>query len=122
MGRRRIPITERDKQQIEVLAGLGLTLDNIARVLGISPRTLDRWLKNPDILALYKKGQARAEIEISKALFELAKSGCISAIIWYEKTRCGRSDRAEVKHTGDAESPVRIFLPDNGRPPYPESS
>jgi len=91
-------------------------------VLGISSGTLKRWLSDPEILILYKKGKARAEIEISKSLFELAKSGNISAIVWYEKTRCGRSDRAEVKHTGDAESPVRIFLPDNGRPPYPESS
>jgi len=104
------------------MAGLGLTLDNIARVLGISPRLLDNWLKNPDINALYKKGQGRAEVDISKTLFELAKSGNVTAIIWYEKTRCGRSDRTEIKHSGDAESPVRIFLPDNGRPPYPESS
>lgn len=114
-GRPKIEITERDKQQIEIMAGLGMTLDKIALILDISPRTLDKWVADPAVNALYKKGKAKAEATISQSLFEKAKGGDLPSIVWYEKTRCGRSDRAEVKHTGDAESPVRIFLPDNGR-------
>lgn len=114
MGRPRIPITERDKQQIQTLAGLGMTLDKIALVLNISPRTLDRWLKHDEVLALFQKGCALAEQTIAKTLFEKARDGDMTAIIWYERTRCGRTEKAEVKHTGNT-SPVQIFLPDNGR-------
>lgn len=99
-GRKPIPITQRDKRQIEALASMGVPLDNIAKILNISPRTLDKWLKLPDIAALYKKGRIQAEITVAKALFDKALSGCLPAIVWYERTRCDRSERNEVQHTG----------------------
>lgn len=103
-------ITARDQQQIEVLAGLGLSLDRVALVLGISGSTLDRWLQADEVKMLYKNGVAKAETTIAKTLFEKAKDGDMTALIWYEKTRMGRSDRTEVKHTGSADSPVEIVL------------
>ncbi len=101
LGRRPIPITGRDKRQIEALASMGVPLDNIAKILNISPRTLDNWLKLPGINALYKKGLLQAELIVAKALFNKALSGCLPAIIWYERTRCDRSERNEVQHTGN---------------------
>lgn len=100
-GRKPIPVTVRDKRQIEVLASMGVPLDNIAKILNISPRTLDNWLKLPDIAARHKKGRIQAEITIAKVLFEKALSGCVPAIIWYEKTRYGRFERSEVHHPGN---------------------
>ncbi|MBD1995334.1 hypothetical protein H6G00_01645 [Leptolyngbya sp. FACHB-541] len=82
-----------DLAQIEILAGFGLTLDQIAITIGISPSTLDKWLKDPDINTLYKRGKAKAEAEISKTLFQKARDGNIPALIWYEKTRFGRTEK-----------------------------
>lgn len=101
MGRKRIPITERDKDQIQTLSGFGLTLDQIATVLNISPRTLDNWLQDEEIDAFYRKGCALAQVEIAQTLFEKAKSGDMTALIWWEKTRAGRTDKIDIKQKGE---------------------
>jgi len=115
MGRRRLQISEKDKKQIEALAGFGLTLDQIALVLNISPRTLDNWLQNDEINALYKKGCAVAEATIARTLFEKAKAGDMTALIWWEKTRAGRMDKAAEINKHSYVNPVTIYIPENGR-------
>ncbi|MFH7241763.1 MAG: helix-turn-helix domain-containing protein [Spirulina sp.] len=111
MPRQRIEITERDKQQIEVMAGLGMTVEQIAQVLGISPRTFNRWCESPDVLAHYKKGQDSAQVTIAKSLFEKAKGGDTTAIIWYEKTRAGRRETTQVEVVDErVKEELRDFL------------
>lgn len=118
-GQPRIPITDINKAQIEQMSGLGMKLDDMASILGISPSTLDNWVKKPEILTLYKKGKAKAEAAVAKSLFQKAVSGDLGAIIWYEKTRCGRSDKTEVNYTGNAPVVIHsINLPDNQRGDY----
>lgn len=97
MPRRKIEITERDKQQIEIMAGLGLTVQQIAQILGVSKRTFNRWCEDENVLAHYKKGLAGAEVAIAKTLYEKAKGGDTTAIIWYEKTRANRKEVTQVE-------------------------
>ncbi|MEO0851974.1 MAG: hypothetical protein AAFY15_00520 [Cyanobacteria bacterium J06648_11] len=118
MGRPKIPISDRDIQQIEVMAGLGMKLDDIALVLNISPTTLDRWLKDERVKMPYKKGVAMAKLTVSKTLFDKAKGGDMTAIIWFEKTRCGMSDRVQVDASHEVHAPavdpdaITLDLPD----------
>lgn len=117
---KKIEITERDIRQVETMSGLGLTVEKIALVLGVSRRTLFRWMEDERIKTSFEKGRVVAELNVGKAIYEMAVvDRNLSAAIWWEKTRAGRSEKQEVSHThaaGDGGGgQVFVYLPDNGR-------
>jgi hypothetical protein len=94
-GRKRI---ELDITEIERLAGLGLTEQEICDSLGISDETLRRRkLELMDFVEAIKRGKARAHAHVSNWLYELCSEKNLGAIVWYEKTRHGLSDKLEVR-------------------------
>jgi hypothetical protein len=82
---------------MEMLAGLGLTEASIARIIGMAPRTLRDKKQEDAVAAALEKGKAKAEQQVAKALFTKAKGGDLGAIVWWEKTRAGRTDRTIVQ-------------------------
>lgn len=83
--------------EIERLAGLGFTQNEICLRLGISDETLRRRkLENVDIVEAIKRGRAEANDKVSSKLMTLINKGNLGAIIWYEKTRRGLTDKVEV--------------------------
>ncbi|MGC8710972.1 MAG: hypothetical protein ACP5RH_01135 [Leptodesmis sp.] len=112
VGRKKIQLSERDLEQIEVMAGFGLQEDRIARVIGISPKTLQRRKKEMELLQeAIERGRAKAEVAIGRSLYNLAVvDQNISAIIWYEKTRCGRSERSQIEVVKAVESQIDEML------------
>jgi hypothetical protein len=83
--------------EVKRLAGLGLTLSEIALALGISEDTLSRRRKKyAEFADAVNKGKGLAKEEIANKLFELAKSGDLGALIWIEKTRFGYSDKLNI--------------------------
>lgn len=92
------PKIEIDISRVEVLAAQGLTQAEICLCLGISENTLLRRKSEVEVLAdAIKRGKARAASEISNTLYQMAKSGDLGAIVWYEKTRRGLSDKLQVE-------------------------
>ena len=89
-----MPFVPIDIERIEDLAAAGLTLAEMSAALGVGERTLYRRKKHVAALAdAIKRGQARGAETVSNALFQRALAGDTTAIIWYEKTRRGLSDR-----------------------------
>lgn len=112
-GKHTKPLTENDLRQVEELAGYGLSLDQIAAVLGFSERTLYyKKENNPDLVAAIQRGKAKAAAIVGKSLFTRAKDGDVPAIRWWEMTREGRSERAQtesrVEVVSDAETDARL--------------
>lgn len=94
MGRKQIPI---DLDKVRKLAGDGLTDEEIALCLGISTDTIGRRKKDSAEFAdAIKEGKAIAAGTVANALMELVKRKNLGAIVWYEKTRRGLSDRLSV--------------------------
>lgn len=118
-GRPRRIITDEHLRQIEVVAGLGLTMPEIARVIGISPETLKRRKRDmEEVEEAIAVGKAKAAMSVSRKLYQLATEGSIPAIIWYERTRCGRTEKSVVEHVGmpqQEQSKVVVVLPHNNR-------
>ncbi len=119
-GRPKVELTEKEIKQIELMAGFGLSEEKIALVLEINHRTLRRRKKDSEIVAeAIERGKAKAEMTVAKTLFQMATEGnSLSAVIWYEKTRCGRNEVQKVQHSGAVEgesSKVVVMLPSNGR-------
>lgn len=106
MGRKKIEI---DIAEVELLAGLGFSEEEIAISLVISQDTLDRRKKeNADIADAIKRGKAKAKRKVTSKLMEKIEAGDLGAIIWYEKTRLGFSDKQTVEHTGKDGGAIEI--------------
>ncbi len=123
---RSISVTNKELQQIKVLAGFGLSIPKIALVLGISESTFYRRKRLlPAVKEAYEQGIALAEYAIAKTLYDMATvDRNLGAIIWWEKTRFGRSDRPAIETVDVTENQPQIvlYLPENERdlpPPKP---
>ena len=101
-GRPKIKITQKICQKAEHLASQGLTMSQIAAVLGIGESTLyEKQNEYPEFMESIKKGKAKGVAVITNALFEKAKEGDNTAMIFYLKNRAGWKDKIETEHTGD---------------------
>lgn len=103
------PRTEIDISKVEEYAAQGLTQVEICLCLGISERTLRNHKQVDSVLAdAIKRGRAKATSEIANRLYQMAIGGDLGAIIWWEKTRCGRTDKVAHEVTGKDGGPVEI--------------
>lgn len=98
MGRKKIDI---DLEEVETLAGLGFDHDEIALSLGISISTFKRRKADNELFELaIKRGKAKAKRKVTNKLMEKIEAGDLGAIIWYEKTRLGFSEKIVNAHEG----------------------
>lgn len=66
----------------------GLTDEQIAKNMGIAVKTLYRWKNDHcQICQALKKGKEISDYEIENALYEKARNGDVTAIIFYLKNR-----------------------------------
>src|ERR1044071_7309780 len=96
MGRRAHKPDPALRRQVEAMAAYGIPELDIARVVGIDPKTLRKHYR--DELDL---GEAKANAQIAGYLFNAAKNGNVTAQIFWLKTRAKwRETPVEVKHSG----------------------
>lgn len=86
MGKPRAPIDDKIRQQVSICAGFGLTWAQIARIVDINERTLQRRCQ-----AEYDKGTAHVIVNVAKTLYQTATDrkdkGHVAAAIFFLKTR-----------------------------------
>ena len=79
--------TPLDRRQVEAMAGYGIPQPAIARVLGISVDTLQKYFRDElDV------GAIKANAKVAESLFKKATSdslGSVTAAIFWLKVRCG---------------------------------
>lgn len=75
------PVTEAQRSQVLAMAGLGLSHDDIASVIGLSADTIERYCR-PEL----RTGKVRANIKVLQNLFRMAtgtgKEAATCAIFW----------------------------------------
>lgn len=93
-GRPKIVI---DLVKVKEAAADGLSQAEVAAKLGISYETLRRRKRSfVGFERAIKEGQAKAHGEVSSILMTLARDKNLGAVIWYEKTRKGLSDKLDL--------------------------
>jgi len=97
--------TEKTKATVQQSSGLGLPQEQIAALIGISPKTLTKHY--PIELAL---GKAMASAQVAKSLFNKATQGDTTAAIWWTKTQMGWSEKTQHEITGANAGPLVISL------------
>jgi len=92
--------TEKDRKQITVMAGIGLTHDQIAKVVGISDETLRKYYSQE-----LETAESLMNAQVAQNLFSIATSkgtGSVAAAIFWMKTRAGWRETIkadiEIKH------------------------
>jgi hypothetical protein len=117
MARKPFVVNAAVREKVRHLAGLGVRQDDIARIVKCSPKTLRKRCRDD-----LDGGAAEANAIVSGSLFAAAKGGNVVAQIFWLKTRAqwrerpAPDDRA-AGGAADANSPVILVLPDNGRDP-----
>ncbi len=101
VGRPRFEVTPEVCEQVENLAAQGLTVDQIALVLGIHKATLfDKQNEYPDFYDAIKRGRGKGIANVTNALYEKATvDKDNTAMIFYLKNRAGWVDKQEVQST-----------------------
>jgi hypothetical protein len=90
-GRPSFKPTDDQRKFTRLLAAYGVPQDEIATMIGISPKTLRKHFK-----AELNLGSIEAKRAVLTRLYEMATSGkCVSATIFWAKTRCGFSTKSE---------------------------
>jgi len=96
MGRRAHRPDPAQRRQVEAMAAYGIPADNISRVVGVDAKTLRKYYR--DELDL---GETKANAQIAGFLFSAAKSGNVTAQIFWLKTRARwRETPMELRHSG----------------------
>jgi len=88
--------TDATRQTVQLHTMVGTTQADIARVLNIDEKTLRKYYRDELDLA-----KAKANATIGGALFNQAKSGDTSAMIFWMKTQAGWRERKDLNHTSD---------------------
>lgn len=90
--------TQTQRDTVKLHAMVGTPQEDIARVLGISDRTLRKYYRDELDLSL-----AKANATIGGALFNKAKSGDTAAQIFWLKTRAGFKEKGENEASGSSQ-------------------
>jgi hypothetical protein len=92
MGRKKHTPTDEQRRNVEAMTGYGIPEADIARVIGIDPKTLS--LHYRDELDL---GRAKANTKVADNLFKIATGSgreAVTAAIFWLKVRAGWSEYA----------------------------
>ena len=96
MGRRAHRPDPSQRRQVEALAAYGIPEADISGVVGIDPKTLRKHYREELDL-----GETKANAQVAGFLFNAAKTGNVTAQIFWLKTRAKwRETPVELKHSG----------------------
>ena len=99
------PKKKLDYELVEKLASIHCTQEEIAEVLSVSARTLQR---DREFCRIYKKGMQMGKISIRRAQFKKALDGDTSMLIWLGKQLLGQKD--QLKNEVDVTQPIQLLV------------
>lgn len=88
-----------DPEQVEKLAALNCSYEEMANVVGCDPSTLTRRFAQA-----IKKGRSFGNVSLRRKQFELAMAGNATMLIWLGKQQLGQRDRSEFLDDKEADS------------------
>jgi len=107
------PIVIDKKQLLDVYkyAGVGCSLDQIAALLDLSPKTLDRIIeRQPEVADAIKKGRADSGNQVMQTAYQMAVSGKIPAMtMFWLKTRMRWTEARDPGDVSDDKNAPRVI-------------
>lgn len=85
---RKVVLNQSQLEECSRFASVGLTLDQIAALLEVSPATLDEIIKRqPEVAQAIEKGRCNGIGKVAATLYQQAVKGNMTAAIFFLKTR-----------------------------------
>ena len=88
VGRPRLDI---DPAQVERMASIGCTVEEIAILIGCSKSTLDKGFSAP-----IERGRMRLNRSLKRKQVQLARQGNVTMLIWLGKQYLGQKEKSEA--------------------------
>lgn len=106
-GRKTIPI---DLIEVEKLASLNCTDEEIAGFFNVSVRTIEKRRKHPEFAEAMNRGRARGCISLRRSQLKLVEKGSAPMAIFLGKQWLNQHDRTATELTGAQGKPVKFSL------------
>jgi hypothetical protein len=106
-GRKAVKI---DLAELEKLASLQCTDEEIACFFGVSARTIERRKKKPAFAEAMERGRAKGRMSVRRSLFSQAGNGNIAATIFLAKNLLGYKDYFSNEHSGPDGGPIPLSV------------
>jgi hypothetical protein len=109
MAKRGRPKIEFDLKQVEKLAMLQCTYDELAAFFDCSKDTIINRMKDDEIFsAAYKNGLEKGKMSLRRMQWRAAESGNVTMLIWLGKQHLDQVDKQDVKHSGEMDIEVKL--------------
>lgn len=108
-GRPKVKI---DYPTVEKLANIQCTQEEIATVLGVSTKTLQR---NDEFCRIYKKGLETGKSSLRRLQWKAAERGNPTVLIWLGKQYLDQKDKTEVENVNYNHEMPTIVVDDSGQ-------
>lgn len=106
------PESNIDLEELEKLCAMQCTDQEIASILGVSTRTIERRRKVQSFREAMERGKAKGRVSVRRNLFRLATSGNLGANIFLAKNLLGYKDVVSNEHSGPEGGPIEMSLAD----------
>jgi len=91
--------SEEDRQKIKVMAMYGMSLEDMAGLLGVKIDVLERERKFGDMTDLIRSGKGQASFHVKQKAYEMAKSGEHPQMTMFWLKNEGNLDEPPVEKT-----------------------
>jgi hypothetical protein len=110
MARKPHEPTDKDRKQVTLMAGIGLTHDQIAKIVGVSDETLRKYYGEE-----LETAASKMNAQVAQNLFSIATSkapGSVAAACFWMKTRAGWKEtiKADVEVRHESTENLSTFL------------
>lgn len=106
------PKAKVDTAQVEQLAAINCSVDEIAAVVGVHTRTVQR-----NYATSIQKGRERGKSSLKRKMWEVAMGGNVTMLIWLSKQMLGYTDKIEEKVKTEEKITYKVNWADDGESP-----
>lgn len=109
MAKRGRPKIEFDLEQVEKLAMLQCTYNELAAWFGCSRETIiNRMKEDESFYTAYVGGAEKGKMSLRRLQWRAAESGNVKMLIWLGKQHLDQVDKQDVKHSGEMDIEVKL--------------
>lgn len=99
--------TPQEIEEVELLAGNGLTKYLICGYFGVCKETFTKAeRRNPELRKAFKRGQAKTIDKVAGILMKSIEAGCLDSTKFYLRTRAGWSEKYDPERDESAREQV----------------
>ena len=97
--------TEKDRRIVESMIAYGVTTQEVARVIGISPHTMYKYFRDE-----LETSAVKANSKVAETAYAMAVSGkCPAATFFWLKCRAQWRETTHLEHTGFDGNPITMI-------------